>query len=253
MPEAILNVRQLRKEFGDTVAVDRLSFSLNPGEVVGLLGPNGAGKTTAFQMLLGVIKPTSGNIEIFGRNFALNRTALLKKSNFASAYANLPNNLKVEQNLTVFSMIYGVSDFKRKINEVLDLFEIGHLKKRVTGHLSSGETTRLNLAKAMLNDPELLYLAAPTASLDPDIADKVRSVINQVRMDRKISVLYTSHNMHDIEAVCDRVIFLNLGKKIAEGSPSAINQQFQQKSLEDTFIHIARSGELIEPDQSDLI
>ncbi|AWT59616.1 MAG: putative multidrug ABC transporter ATP-binding protein YbhF [Candidatus Moanabacter tarae] len=253
MSEEILSVQQLRKEFGDTVAVDKLSFSLNPGEVVGLLGPNGAGKTTAIQMLLGLIKPTSGRIKIFGQNFEENRIALLKKSNFASAYANLPNNIKVEQNLTVFSMIYGVSNFKSKINEVLDLFEIGHLKKRVTGHLSSGETTRLNLAKAMLNDPELLYLDEPTASLDPDIADKVRSVINRVRMERKISVLYTSHNMHDIESVCDRVIFLHLGKKIAEGSSSEINQRFDQKSLEDTFIHIARSGELIETDDSDLI
>ena len=250
MRELILRARKLRKEFGDTVAVDDLSFSLHAGEVVGLLGPNGAGKTTAIQMLLGLVKPTSGSIQLFGQNFAENRTTLLKRTNFASAYANLPNNLKVGQNLTVFAMIYGVPNAGRKIDEVLNLFEIEHLKKRVTGHLSSGETTRLNLAKVMLNDPELVYLDEPTASLDPDIADKVRSVINRIRTEKEISVLYTSHNMRDIEAVCDRVIFLHLGQKIAEGSPLEINRRFKQESLEDTFIHIARSGELIESDDA---
>ena len=251
MSELILRARKLRKEFGNSVAVDDLSFSLHAGEVVGLLGPNGAGKTTAIQMLLGLVKPTSGSIQLFGQNFAENRSTLLKRTNFASAYANLPNNLKVGQNLTVFAMIYGVPNAGRKIGEVLNLFEIEHLKDRVTGHLSSGETTRLNLAKAMLNDPELVYLDEPTASLDPDIADKVRSVINRIRSEREISVLYTSHNMRDIEAVCDRVIFLHLGQKIAEGSPSEINLRFEQESLEDTFIHIARSGELIESDDPD--
>ena len=251
MTKAILRARELRKEFGDTVAVSDLSFNLDAGEVVGLLGPNGAGKTTAIQMLLGLVKPTSGSIDMFGQDFMENRIALLKRANFASAYANLPNNLKVDQNLTVFSMIYGVRNAREKIDEVLELFEIKHLKKRITGHLSSGETTRLNLAKALLNDPELIYLDEPTASLDPDIADKVRNIINHIRRERGISILYTSHNMRDIETVCDRVIFLHLGRKIAEGSPSEINHRFQQKSLEDTFIHIARGGELIESVESD--
>ena len=166
--------------------------------------------------------------------------------NFSSAYTSLPSNLLVWQNLLVFAKIYGVPDHKKKITELLELFEIADLRKRVTGQLSAGESTRLNLCKALLNDPELLLLDEPTASLDPDIADKVRKTIRRVQSERQISILYTSHNMKDIEEVCDRVIFLHKGKVVAEGTAADIVARSQQSSLEDVFIKIARSGEIEE-------
>jgi len=245
-PEVILEARELTRTFDGVKAVDRFSFKLHRGEVLGLLGANGAGKTTSMNMLLGLTTPTSGTIEAFGRDFFKNRVELLKRINFSSAYTSLPGNLLVWQNLTVFARIYGVPDAKRKITELLDLFEISDLRRRVTGQLSSGESTRLNLCKALLNDPELLLLDEPTASLDPDIADKVRKTIRRVQSERRISILYTSHNMRDIEVVCDRVIFLHKGKVVAEGTPADIVAKSQQSSLEDVFIKIARSGDVEE-------
>jgi ABC-2 type transport system ATP-binding protein len=242
--EVILEARDLIREFDGVRAVDRFSFRLHRGEVLGLLGANGAGKTTSMNMLLGLTTPTSGDIRAFGRDFFKHRVELLKRINFSSAYTSLPGNLLVWQNLTVFARIYGVTDSKRKIGELLELFEIGDLRKRVTGQLSSGESTRLNLCKALLNDPELLLLDEPTASLDPDIADKVRKTIRRVQGERQISILYTSHNMRDIEEVCDRVIFLHKGRVVAEGTPAEIVARSQQTSLEDVFIKIARSGDI---------
>ncbi len=248
-PEVILEARDLSREFDGVVALDRFSFKLKRGEVLGLLGANGAGKTTSMNMLLGLTTPTSGSIQAFGRDFFKNRVELLRRMNFSSAYTSLPGNLLVWQNLLVFAKIYGVPDHKKKITELLELFEISDLRKRVTGQLSAGESTRLNLCKALVNDPELLLLDEPTASLDPDIADKVRKTIRRVQSERQISILYTSHNMKDIEEVCDRVIFLHKGKIVAEGTPADIVSNSQQNSLEDVFIKIARSGEIEdEPD-----
>ncbi len=245
-PEVILEARDLTREFDGVVALDRFSFKLKRGEVLGLLGANGAGKTTSMNMLLGLTTPTSGSIQAFGRDFFKNRVELLKRMNFSSAYTSLPGNLLVWQNLLVFAKIYGVPDHKKKITELLELFEISDLRKRVTGQLSAGESTRLNLCKALLNDPELLLLDEPTASLDPDIADKVRKTIRRVQSERQISILYTSHNMRDIEEVCDRVIFLHKGKVVTEGTTADIVAKSQQSSLEDVFIKIARSGDIEE-------
>ena len=242
--EVVLEARDLAREFDGVKAVDRFSFKLHRGEVLGLLGANGAGKTTSMNMLLGLTLPTSGSIHAFGRDFFRHRVEQLKRMNFSSAYTSLPGNLLVWQNLLVFARIYGVPDAKRKIAALLDLFEISDLRKRVTGQLSAGESTRVNLCKALLNDPDLLLLDEPTASLDPDIADKVRKTIRRVQSERQISILYTSHNMRDIEEVCDRVIFLHKGKVVAEGTPAEILQRAQSESLEDVFIKIARSGEI---------
>jgi ABC-2 type transport system ATP-binding protein len=245
MPNPVLDIKNLTKTFGETTAVDQVSMSINKGEILGLLGANGAGKSTTMQMLLGLIKPSSGLIEVFGNNLEKKRIEILKHMNFSSTYANLPSNLTVEQNLKVFAGLYHVKNPKQKLNELLELFEIAHLKKRVTGQLSSGESTRLNLCKAFLNDPALLLLDEPTASLDPDIADKVRTQINRLRHERNLSILYTSHNMRDIETICDRIIFLHKGKIIVEGTRDEIKHHFKELSLEDVFIHIARDGAVV--------
>ncbi len=242
----VLEVRDLTREFDGVTVLDKFSFTLKKGEVLGLLGANGAGKTTAMNMLLGLTTPTSGKILVFGQDLVKHRIAALRRMNFSSAYTALPGNLYVWQNLAVFARIYGVPNPKQKINDLLDLFEIADLRKRVTGQLSAGESTRLNLCKALLNDPDLLLLDEPTASLDPDIADKVRKTIRRVQAERGISILYTSHNMKDIEEVCDRVIFLHKGKVVAEGTPAEIVARSEQASLEDVFIKIARSGDVEE-------
>ena len=245
-PETVLEARELSREFDGVTVLVKFSFSLHKGEVLGLLGANGAGKTTAMNMLLGLTTPTSGSIRVFGKDLAKHRIEILKRVNFSSAYTALPSNLYVWQNLAVFARIYGVPNAKQKITELLELLEIGDLRKRVTGQLSAGESTRLNLCKAMLNDPELLLLDEPTASLDPDIADKVRKVIQRVQKERGIAILYTSHNMKDIEEVCDRVIFLHKGKVVTEGTPQDIVAKSEETSLEDVFIKIARTGDIEE-------
>lgn len=242
--DILLEAKDLTRVFDGNTVLDRFSFQLRRGEVLGMLGANGAGKTTAMNMLLGLTTPTSGSITAFGMDMFKNRVEVLRRTNFSSAYTSLPSNLKVWQNLKVFSMIYGVKNAAKKVDELLELFEITELKSHVTGHLSAGESTRVNLCKALLNDPELLLLDEPTASLDPDIADKVRKTLRKVQAERKISILYTSHNMRDIEEVCDRVVFLHKGKVVAEGTPSDILKASEQKSLEDVFIKIARTGEV---------
>ena len=240
--EIILEARELTREFDGVKALDRFSFQLHRGEVLGLLGANGAGKTTAMNCLLGLTLPTGGDLFAFGLPLHQHRIKILQRCNFSSAYTALPGNLLVGQNLLVFAKIYGVREPKKKIAELMELLEISHLSKRVTGQLSAGESTRVNLVKAFLNDPELLMLDEPTASLDPDIADKVRKVVRKVQKDRDIGILYTSHNMRDIEEVCDRVLFLHGGKILAAGTPDEITKHFQEDDLEDVFIKIARGG-----------
>lgn len=242
--ESVLFAENISKSFDGKLAVDDLTLHLGRGEVLGLLGVNGAGKSTTMNMLLGLTTPDTGRIEAFGMDLHRHRVAILRRANFCSTYADLPANLSVAQNLLVFARIYGVPEPRRRIAELLELFEISTLKDRTTGHLSSGESTRLNLCKALLNAPELLMLDEPTASLDPDIADKVRKIIRRVQSESRIAILYTSHNMRDIEEVCDRIIFIHEGRIVSEGTPDEVKRQFQQESLEGVFISIARSGEL---------
>ena len=237
----VIEATHLHKAFGETVALEDLSLSLRRNEILGLLGVNGAGKTTALNILLGLTTPTSGTLRVFGQELLPNRVEILRRCNFASAYVSLPGHLTVGQNLWTFAQIYGVKNHKATITELLELLEIPHLRKRVTGQLSAGEATRVQLCKAFLNDPELLLLDEPTASLDPDISDKVRKFIRARQQARGTAIIYTSHNMRDIEEVCDRLLFIHKGRVVAEGTPADVMTLFQRESLEDVFIQIARS------------
>jgi ABC-2 type transport system ATP-binding protein len=241
----VLQVSELTKAFNGVTAVDHLSFTIARHEIVGILGANGAGKTTTLQMILGLIRPTSGHIEIFGQELEQHRIEVLRRMNFSSVGVNLPMNLRVSQNLWVFAKLYGVKDAWRRIDALLNLLEIDHLRDAITGRLSSGEVSRVNLCKALLNRPELLLLDEPTASLDPDIADKVRKILQRVQQEDGVAMLYTSHNMRDIEEICDRVLFLHNGHLITEGTPTQVVEQFRTHSLEEVFIRIARSGEVL--------
>lgn len=240
MQEAVLEVKDLRKNYGDTVAVENISFSVKKGEIVGLLGPNGAGKTTTISSILGVLEPTSGTIHIDGIDVLTHRSEALMRTNFAAVYAHLPGNLTVAQNLYIFGLLYGVLDLKDRIPEILREYELERFAKTRAGLLSSGEQTRVSLAKAMLNRPRLLLLDEPTASLDPSTARTIRDRIRAFATAGEGGVLWTSHNMHEVEAVCDRVLFLSHGRILIEGNPKTLATEHGKKNLEDLFITIAR-------------
>jgi ABC-2 type transport system ATP-binding protein len=241
-----IGVRDLTKRFGDVAAVNGLSFSVSSGEIFGLLGPNGAGKTTTIQLLLGLTTPGSGDIHVLGLSMPGDRLAILQRVNFSSAYISLPSNLTVRENLRVFAGLYGVRRPVEKIDQLLEMFEIADTGKRTTGGLSSGQLTRVNLCKAFLNDPEVLFLDEPTASLDPDIAEKVRTVLLRLQRERRVTVVYTSHNMREVEVLCDRVLFLSRGRAVAEGTPRDVIDRARSNSLEDVFIAIARDGNVVD-------
>ncbi len=237
-----LVVTDLRREFGAKVAVERLSFEVGPGEIVGLLGPNGAGKTTTISMVLGVLAPTSGTIVIDGVDLARHRSAALRRTNFAAVYANLPGNLTVAQNLRVFGMLYDVPALGKRIDELVELCGLRELRDQKCGLLSSGEQTRANLAKALLNTPRLLLLDEPTASLDPSIARDVREMIRRVASQTGAGVLWTSHNMFEVEGVCDRIMILTHGRVRVAGDPKTLPREHGAASLEDLFVEIARAS-----------
>jgi ABC-2 type transport system ATP-binding protein len=236
----ILSVEGLGKRYGGTVAVDGVSFQVRPNEIVGLLGPNGAGKTTTINMILGVLEPTSGEIRIEGVDLRAKRTEALMRTNFAAVYAPLPGNLTIYHNLRIFGLIYGVRDLRDRIEELLVHFELVKFRNVKCGLLSSGEQTRVALAKAMLNRPRLLLLDEPTASLDPAMADDIRTHIRKFASSGTGGVLWTSHNMYEVEAVCDRVLFLSRGKILLEGNPRTLPAQHGRKTLEELFISVAR-------------
>jgi ABC-2 type transport system ATP-binding protein len=236
----VLKVAGLRKVYGDTVAVDEVSFSVQPGEIVGLLGPNGAGKTTTINMILGVLQPTSGTILIDGVDLSKHRSRALQCTNFEAVYAPLPGNLTVAQNLRIFGMLYGVNNISSRIEQLLEQFDLDRFRNTKCGVLSSGEQTRVGLAKAMLNSPKLLLLDEPTASLDPATAQEIRAKLREFSSGRSGGVLWTSHNMYEVAEVCDRVLFLSHGKILLEGDPKLLPQQHGQNSLEDLFIAVAR-------------
>jgi ABC-2 type transport system ATP-binding protein len=236
----VLSVAALRKEYGVTVAVDGVSFDVRPGEIVGLLGPNGAGKTTTINMILGVLEPTTGTIRIQGVDLAKHRSKALGCTNFAAVYAPLPGNLTVFQNLKVFGLIYGVKDLRGRIDALLDEFDLKRFRDTKCGVLSSGEQTRVALAKAMLNRPRLLLLDEPTASLDPSTARDIRQRIRTFAGQGEGGVLWTSHNMYEVEEVCDRVLFLSHGRVLLEGDPKRLPAEHGKESLEELFITVAR-------------
>jgi ABC-2 type transport system ATP-binding protein len=236
----VLAVTHLSKSYGRVVAVDGISFHVGRGEIVGLLGPNGAGKTSTINMILGVLAPDSGAIEIDGVNLATHRARALDCTNFAAVYAPLPGNLTVAQNLRIFGMIYNVDDLTNRIEDALQEFDLVRFRDIRCGALSSGEQTRVSLAKAMLNRPRLLLLDEPTASLDPAAARDLRADIRTFATKKGAGVLWTSHNMYETEAVCDRVLFLSRGKILLEGSPRDLLHEHGKATLEDLFIAVAR-------------
>lgn len=240
MPTHIVEVRDLTKRFGDFTAVNGVSFDIQPGEILGLLGPNGAGKTTTIQMLLGLITPTAGSIRMFGLDLAQHRERILEQINFSSSYISMPYSLTVEENLWVVAKLYGLAEIPRRIDDVVKKLEMEEFRTKVTRKLSSGQMTRLTLAKAILTDPKVLFLDEPTASLDPDVAHKTRSLLKDVRRSSGLSMLYTSHNMREMEEMSDRIIFLQRGKIVAQGTAREITARFGQRDLEDVFLKIAR-------------
>lgn len=236
----VLRVARLEKRYGELKAVDRVSFEVRPGEIVGLLGPNGAGKTTTINMILGLLEPSAGEVRIGGIDLRAQRGAALARTNFAAVYSALPGNLTVRQNLRIFALLYDVADGARRIDALIEEFDLAHLADTKCGLLSSGEQTRAALAKALLNRPELLLLDEPTASLDPSAAQIVREKIKSLAATRRCGILWTSHNMLEVEAVCDRVLFLSHGRILLEGEPRSLPQRHGAASLEDLFIRVAR-------------
>ena len=240
MLPAVLSVRDLRKNYGATTAVDGVSFQVERNEIVGLLGPNGAGKTTTINMILGVLEPTSGTILVEGIDIASHRSQVLARTNFAAVYAPLPGNLTVMQNLRFFGMIYGVKRLASRIEALLEEFDLREFRHTKCGVLSSGEQTRVSLAKALLNDPRLLLLDEPTASLDPAVAREIRLKIREFAAKGECGVLWTSHNMYEVADVCDRVLFVSHGKILLAGDPRTLPAEHGKESLEDLFVTVAR-------------
>jgi len=233
--DIVLSVSNLSKQFGPTRAVSDVTFSIKKGSVMGLLGANGAGKTTTIQMLVGVTTPTSGEITYFGHDFKKDKALCLSRINFASAYNMLQGRISVWENLIVFSHLYHVPNYKKKILELCDFFEVTeYLHKRVW-YLSAGQKTRVNLVKSLLNDPELILMDEPTASLDPDIADKTLSLIERLKKERNLSILYTSHNMDEITRICDDVVFLGEGRVVAHDTPLNLTKRIKKTTMKLIF------------------
>jgi len=237
---AVLSVQELRKVYGSTTAVDGISFEVGRNEIVGLLGPNGAGKTTTINMILGVLEPSAGSIRIEGIDIATDRSQALERTNFAGVYAPLPGNLTVVQNLRIFGLLYGVRNLAERIEALLQQFDLVRLRNVKSGVLSSGEQTRLCLAKALLNRPRLLLLDEPTASLDPATARDIRATIREFAAQDTGGLLWTSHNMYEVEDVCDRVLFLSHGKILLAGDPKTLPRAHGKETLEELFIAVAR-------------
>lgn len=237
---SVLAVNDLRKSYGSVNAVDGISFAVGEGEIVGLLGPNGAGKTTTINMILGVLSPDGGKVLIEGIDIARQRSEALRNTNFAAVYAPLPGNLTVEQNLRIFGMLYEVKNLTARIEAVIGQFDLQKLRGARCGVLSSGEQTRACLAKAMLNSPKLLLLDEPTASLDPSVAHDIRQRIKDFARQDRGGILWTSHNMYEVEEICDRVLFLSKGRILLEGDPKSLPRVHGHATLEELFIAVAR-------------
>ena len=238
----IIEVKKLKKLYGSKEAVQNISFNIMENEILGLLGPNGSGKTTTIGMLLGLLKPTSGEILINGLNIEKNRIKLLHKINFISPYIELPKKLTVKQNLTVYGKLYNVKDLNYKIENLSQKLRLEDFLNRVTGELSSGQKNRVSLAKALINDPSVLLLDEPTASLDPETGDYVRSFLENYKKEKKISVLLASHNMGEVERLCDSVLMMKDGIIIDQGTPKNLISKHGRNNLEDVFLKLARNS-----------
>ena len=242
MNSAIIEVNNLVKQFKNSLAVNNLSFKINKGTIIGLLGPNGCGKTTTMGMILGLIKPTSGAVFINAQNIEneKNRTNILEKMNFISPYIELPKKLTVEENLKVYGRMYGVNNLQDKISDLMKQLNLFDFKKRKTGELSSGQKNRVSLAKALINDPEILLLDEPTASLDPDVGDYIRTYIENFASKEGKTILLASHNMNEVERLCHEVMMMKNGKIIDKGTCNYLVNKHGRKNLEEVFLKIAR-------------
>ena len=240
MNENIIEVKKLNKIYDETIAVKDLSFVINKGKIIGLLGPNGCGKTTTIAMILGLVKPTSGEVIIKRKNIEKERINLLEKMNFISPYVELPKKLTVEENLKVYAGLYGVKNVNEKISELVNELRLNKFLKKKTGELSSGQKNRISLAKALINDPEILMLDEPTASLDPDTGDFVRSFIEHYSSKTNVTILLASHNMNEVERLCDSVMMMKDGIIVDTGKSQELISRHGRKNLEEVFLKIVR-------------
>ncbi len=240
-PGDAIVVEGLVKRYGrGTLAVDGIDFRVPEGTTVGLLGGNGAGKTTTLALLLGLLIPTAGRIEVLGHDMAKDRFPALARMNFSSPYVALPQRLTVAENLRVYGHLYGVAALERRIGELAEQLDLGEFLARPTGELSAGQKTRVALAKALINRPEVLLLDEPTASLDPDSADWVRGWLERYRAERRCAILLASHNMAEVERLCSEVLVLKTGRIVTMGSPAALIARYGREDLEEVFLDIAR-------------
>lgn len=243
----VLEVKNLVKKFGDFVAVDNVSFSVGEGQILGFLGPNGAGKSTTTLCILGLIEKDAGEIKVFGQDISRHRSEVLQQMNYASAEFNLPWNLTVYESLLVYAKLYSVSEAKSRIGELLEIFEINDLRNKAIRELSLGQRARTNLCKALINRPKLLLLDEPMASMDPEVVDRGIKLLKKIQKEDKISILYTSHNMWEIEEVANEIVFINHGKVVARGSAMELTKKIlkgaKEPNLREVFIHISRQND----------
>ena len=237
----LVSVNNLSKNFSSFEAVKEISFSINESEILGLLGPNGCGKTTTIGMMLGLLKPTSGEVIINGLNVEKNRINLLKKMNFISPYIELPKKLTVKENLMVYGKLYSVNNINNRIDYLTETLRLSEFINKKTGELSSGQKNRVSLAKAVINDPDILLLDEPTASLDPETGDFVRTFIEKISSEKKMSILLASHNMDEVKRLCKSILMMKDGKIIDRGTPSEIINKHGKKNLEEVFLKLNRN------------
>jgi len=235
-----IEVINLSKNYKSKKAVNNISFKINENEIIGLLGPNGCGKTTTIGMILGLLKPTNGKILINGSNLETNKIPILKKLNFISPYIELPKKLKVKQNLIVYGKLYNVENLDDRINYLSKKLRLENLLDKITGELSSGQKNRVSLAKALINDPSVLLLDEPTASLDPETGDFIRTFLENYKKEKKISVLLASHNMDEVKRLCNSVLMMKDGNIVDKGTPDELIEKHGRKNLEEVFLKIAR-------------
>jgi ABC-2 type transport system ATP-binding protein len=240
MSEIAVQAETLTKHYGDSVAVDGISFTIEAGSITGLLGGNGAGKTTTIGMMMGLVTPTGGRVLLFGADMARESHQVLHRINFESPYVDLPHRLTVRQNLTVFGMLYGIARVGERIAQLAGDLDLLEFIDRPAGKLSAGQKTRVALAKALINEPDLLVLDEPTASLDPDTADWIRGHLERYRTRRKATILLASHNMGEVERLCDRVLMMKRGQIVDDGSPKQLLARYGRHNLEDVFLDVAR-------------
>ena len=236
----IVEVKNLKKNYGSKEAVKGISFTIRNNEILGLLGPNGSGKTTTIGMMLGLLKPSNGEIIIDGKKIEDNRIEILKKINFISPYIELPKKLTVKQNLIVYGKLYSVSDVKKRIEYLSEKLRLGDLLNKITGELSSGQKNRVSLAKALINKPKVLLLDEPTASLDPEIGDFVRTFLEDYKKEKEISILLASHNMNEVTRLCKSTLMMKDGIIIDSGSPNELINKHGRQNLEEVFLKLTR-------------